>query len=257
MSMHNCLPIMLIVTSLNSDPQLWKDGERIHEDQWLPQAKEAWQEYCRSYSKTPHVCRFTRRRSGSESTIKVIFDCSLSNHFLLITEHLGDFRPGEHAAQAYVANPRYAFRLVKHKNQTPWILEDLHTSASSRDGFISDFFASVTSSRTPGVMIFNLPLLQVHQSNDFRILNARAQLINGRPFLRVDFEHLPEDRASSPVEGGWFILDPQNHWLIDEYQALIRYFVTGPTSLMVKHEYLTRPGQTPFLRRTRLVEKSR
>jgi hypothetical protein len=251
------LTLFLITLANSTDPSGWRSGQTLAPTDWLPEATRAWKDYIKTYSTLPVVTTVTFKTPSGQQTVRSI-SSHIGEHFALhVKENATPPTINEHAAEALVVNPRYGFRLIKHREHSPWILADLYTSPDSLAVFRNDYLLNPNARRPPPLTLFNLFLPeQVSQGTSFRIVRSTVEHLNGRPLLRMEFENPGADQAGNIVERGWALLSPEQSWVIVKYEVLLHYYNGKKTLLLVNHSYGEMSGQIPLVRRTTGIQRN-
>lgn len=255
--MSNAYCLLLAACSLVPASN-WTTERSLQLHEWLPEAQRWWREYAHLIDKIPYVVDLSYRTPFGEDVLRHTASRSGEGHFLRILEYIKTDNPHmrrDYVEEAYVANPRYAFRLLKHKHRSPWIIAELYTSRKDVSEFLKNEFGYGGPPRYTALRVFNQSLPHVCESGAFQILSSHLESSQNRSRVRVHFENKAHDpEKSNVVQHGWVLLDPIRHWVITEYEVRLAYFDGVKTRRVCTIEYDTQSNIIPLPRRVKSVD---
>jgi len=98
------------------------------------------------------------------------------------------------------------------------VLEIIADSNRKRSQLANDlaFTADLTNS------LSGIPLLQMIESKNFKVIEIKQNVIGNHHFVRVEFDYRPNAYEDAELEGGvfrgWMLVDPERNWVVREYE---------------------------------------
>jgi len=121
-------------------------------------------------------------------------------------------------------NGKYAFGVSKEKNAESYVLGYLEKTGGSQSERIKAEEHDARELLYSSWDIEGFPLLDWISRENFKILDTKEIIRNGRKAIRLDFEHIVDDirRDNLSLGEAYVICDPAFRWAIIEYSAVYR-----------------------------------
>jgi|GEM_PF-3808548 len=122
----------------------------------------------------------------------------------------------------FAFNPDYQFALHKPATAKDWILTNLLIGRTREEPMMADASAQLAG----GIheILLNVGparLPELMKESTFKILGAQPVRVGEASCIKIEFDntHALKTESSSPVQSGWFIVDPNQSWCVRDYQV--------------------------------------
>ena len=209
----------------NVDDARWK--ERLFKEG--PPAWQAWEQFAEHLEGTVRVTEFgtvtnpaETRRPKPPETVDWLFkfngDWALQEAHRIETSEQGPPDSPPPARGAIAITSKYGFSVKRQTDDTPWVIRNVATRnyENLREFFHDGILEYV---QAPWVLR-GKPLGTLIHEPEFKLTACEGATHDGSELCKVSFEYTPTpDKAKlTAMRGGWFLLDPEQHWAIVEYE---------------------------------------
>jgi hypothetical protein len=195
------------------------------EERFLTEAPRKWDEYSKLAAALQHTLKkWTVGPDGKvEGEPDYIFRIKRTNSGSLVLYSLE--RDG--SKRCYATNGKYAFELMRQEDTDPWVAKSVFADLPNEDAvsFLTNNLlndAKGGSIRHAGPYeLYEMPVTQLIKRTGFRVRSAKEVARGGKSLVRIEFLVDAEEETESRVSysDGWLLLDPDQYWMVIEYEG--------------------------------------
>ncbi len=245
------LAVYTIATSVRADDALTQ--------RFMTEAPIAWASYEREAQLIQGVHRLTITSSaGAAPTLITIH--SKANSGRRLADVILD-ADGDSAKNIYAFNQRYAFSLTHNDEAGKWRFDagarmDREPSQSQT---IVDHANGYGASHTDFVMLDPLPLSELVQVDEFRVVSSEWEEIDGVSLVKIVFtskhDH-PEGIDDNPFQSGELWLDPDRFWILKRANGVQTDKAGSTVEISMEKAELDRSTEIPIPKHTMVRRKA-
>ena len=233
------LTVLLIL--LPDKTRLTADDASVIREQLLKTAPSAWESYKTYLGQSEADIIVKEVGLGKTANIKPASQIQFGMVSNLPHVQMKQFPgPDKTNITTFCINPDYAFQLSQADKNAQNIIKYFDSNPQrvfeSIDSSILQYFHS-------GFELFGKPLSKLFSDPQFKYKETSFLMEQGRKLVRISFDYKwngkPEE---APMTGGWMILNPENSWLIQEYEILLSRSGAGISTISGKIEYGAQDG---------------
>ncbi len=226
--------LSFVCLTMVSLPSVTSAEEGIQE-RFFSEAPAGWKKL-KDFSRNVHLVYGERRDSDAagssepdetRSEIKIRGDSSLIHKVGPTIEKVG------------VTTPKFSFGIKRHSPQDEW---EVMYIGRPREEFNWEIEEPVNSNARLSYTFMGIPLDELVKSSDVALGSVTEvnDDTTGKSLVRLEYEcvggELEFPTGKAPVQGGWFLLDPDLYWAICEagirlpdanWRILVRYGIDG------------------------------
>jgi hypothetical protein len=184
--------------------------------------------------------------AGNEATQRTLYECKQSDSGVSIS--VDRLRPIEpRSCYALAVNASYQFKLVRPDLFPWWVIASVGQPIAERgDLDPRSVRTEVLGTLCPGLKLDLSWLPQMARMPEFRVRSVKPVEEGGRNLVRLDFDFDPPASYRDYTRGGYVIFDPEQYWLVQEYEVNADDRDGGKGKLSAKIWYEKEPGHAPL-----------
>ena len=220
------MALQLCCSSASGDHSQWED--RLFKEG--PAAWEAWEQFSKHLEGVVRVTDLGKATVANpkypakppeiiEWLFKFNGDWALQEARRIETsEHGPPDSPLPTTRGAVAITSKYGFSIKRQTDDTPWVIRNVATRNYEN---LREFFdeGALVYVHAPWELL-GKPLGTLIHEPEFKLRACEGVTRDGRELCKVSFDYpLPPEKAKLfPIRGGWVVLDPEQHWAIQEYE---------------------------------------
>ena len=170
-----------------------------------------------------------------------------------------DVTAPEDRHHCWVRNEQYAFELRRKKDSEPWVLAQLHLDDKKAGKSPIHKYLGGERYVSGPFMLFEHWLPDFIKRPSLRLTSIEIIPQENSNLIRVAFAYAQSDKEKKDggvyVQDGWFILDPENYWLIREYEVKALWPSREKGTVHGHTEWRTNKDGFPILtKQTKLIQ---
>jgi len=161
------------------------------------------------------------------------------------------FEPAERH-RCWVRNEQYAFELRRQKEADSWTLARLHLdNGKNGKSPIHSFLGGERFGGGGPFLVYEYSLPDLVKRPGFRIIKIEMIHRGNANLVYMEFAYVQseEEKRNRDVhaERGWFVLDPENYWLVCEYEVKVQWATREKGTVRSRTEWRTNRDGFPVL----------